>query len=61
MRVPNGYSYSPGRSQSPETEWILVPVDFGVPIAAHQAPPCSAMWLAAQKVSTLLTIVGWPR
>ena len=58
MRVPNGYSYRPGRSQSPDTEWILVPVDLGVPMPAHQAPPCSAMWAAAQKVSTLLTMVG---
>ena len=61
MRVPNGYSYKPGRSQSPETEWILVPVDFGVPMPAHQAPPYNAMWPAAQKVSTLLTMVGKPR
>ena len=28
---------------------------------AHQAPPRSAMWVAAQKVSTLLTMVGCPR
>ena len=61
MRVPNGYSYMPGRSQSPDTEWILVPVDLGVPMPAHQAPPCSAMCAAAQKVSTLFTMVGWPR
>ena len=27
----------------------------GVPMPAHQAPPCSAMCAAAQKVSTLLT------
>ena len=58
MRVPNGYSYRPGRSQSPDTEWIFVPVDFGVPMAAHQAPPLRAMCAAAQKVSTLLTMVG---
>ena len=37
------------------------PVDFGVPIAAHHAPPLSAMCAAAQKVSTLLTTVGQPR
>ena len=61
MLVPNGYSYRPGRSQSPEMEWILVPLDLVVPMAAHQAPPFSAIWLATQKVSTLLTVVGWPR
>ena len=40
MRVPNGYSYRPGRSQSPDTEWILVPVDLGVPMAG---PPGAAL------------------
>jgi hypothetical protein len=33
----------PGRSQSPDTECILVPVDFAVPMAAHQAAPWTAM------------------
>ena len=61
MRVPKGYSYRPGRSQSPETEWILVPVDLGVPMPAHHAPPWTAMCAAAQKVSTLFTVVGRPR
>ena len=51
----------PGRSQSPDTEWILVPVEPDVPIAAHQAPPWRTIGSIAQKVSTLLTTVGWPR
>ncbi len=40
MRVPKGYSYRPGRSQSPDTEWIFVPVDLGVPMAG---PPGAAV------------------
>jgi hypothetical protein len=56
-----GVFVQPGRSQSPDTEWILVPVDCAVPMPAHQAPPCRAICAAAQKVSTLLTMVGWPR
>ena len=61
MRVPNGYSYRPGRSQSPLTEWIFVPVDLGVPMLAQHAPPYAVMWMTAQTVSTLVTTVGWPR
>ena len=61
MGVPSGYSYRPGRAQSPDTEWILVPVDWAVPMPAHQAPPRRAIWATAQKVSTLFTTVGRPR
>ena len=59
--TPSGYSYTPGRAQSPLTAWSLVPVLWAVPRAFHQALPCRAMCAAAQKVSTLFTQVGWPR
>src|SRR5487761_2024215 len=56
--TPKGYSYSPGRAQSPETLRILVPADAPVPMPAYQAPPRSAMRQDAAKVSTLFTTVG---
>jgi hypothetical protein len=51
----------PGRAQSPETERIFVPADLAVPMPRYQSPPLSAISAAAQKVSTLLTVVGFCR
>src|SRR5512143_2048834 len=59
--TPYGYSYSPGRAQSPDTDRILVPDERGVPTARYHSPPCTATSAAAHSVSTLLTMVGWPR
>jgi hypothetical protein len=56
--VPNGYSYSPGRSQSPDTEWMRVPLDCAVPTDVNQSPPCCATSDDSANVSTLLTTVG---
>src|SRR5512145_431723 len=44
--TPKGYSYTPGRFTSPETENSLVPADWGVPRLANQAPPRSAIFAA---------------
>ncbi len=48
----------PGRATSPETDRILVPADLGVPKPRYQSPPWIAISAAAQKVSTLFTVVG---
>jgi hypothetical protein len=61
MRVPNGYSYRPGRSQSPDTEWILVPVDLR---RADAGPPGAAVQRdvrrGAEGLDVVDHVVGWP-
>ena len=37
MLTPKGYSYTPGRAQSPEIDSSLVPADWAVPLAAKAA------------------------
>ena len=44
----------------PETQKSLVPVLFGLPMPANQAPPRRRMVPATAIDSTLLTVVGQP-
>jgi hypothetical protein len=56
--MPNGASYSPGRSTQPERQKSRVPVDCSVPIPANAAPPSSTMSSTLIRLSTLFTTVG---
>lgn len=58
MVTPIGYSYRPGRSQSPDSENSLVPVDASVPMPANQSPPFALITATQANVSTLFTTVG---
>ena len=51
----------PGRATSPDTDSSLVPVEAGVPMARNHSPPRTAINAASASVSTLFTVVGWPR
>src|SRR5947199_409101 len=54
-------SYTPGFFTRPETEYIRVPPCVLVPSPANHAAPRSMIGGTQQSVSTLLTIVGWPK
>src|SRR5205823_12422639 len=54
-------SYTAGFFTRPDTEYMRVPPCVLVPSPANHAAPRSMMGGTQQSVSTLLTIVGWPK
>src|SRR5215813_7146388 len=59
--IDTGASYTPGVFTRPETEYIRVPPCVLVPSPANQAAPRSMIGGTQHNVSTLLTMVGWPK
>ena len=51
----------PGRFTWPLTPKMRVPEFLGEPILAYSAPPMRRMGGTAARVSTLFTVVGWPK
>ena len=58
MVMPNGNSYTPGFSQSPDTLNSLWPVELLVPMLLNQSTPLTMMQGTQARVSTLLTTDG---
>src|SRR5471032_119142 len=58
--VPSGTSKFPGRLTSPDTEKILVPPLFGLPISRYFCGPMVNRNGTAANVSVLLMVVGLP-
>jgi hypothetical protein len=59
--MPMGSSYTPGRFTCPDTLRTRVPPDLPTPSLAKAAPPRITMSGMFIRVSTLLTMVGWPK
>src|SRR5207302_9203771 len=57
-RMPSSISKLPGRRTLPDTDTILVPVDFSVPTDLNHSAPFSMIAGTLQSVSTLLIRVG---
>src|SRR5262245_37765239 len=59
--IDTGASYTPGFFTRPETEYMRVPPCVLVPSPANHAAPRSMIGGTQHSVSTLLTMVGWPK